>query len=824
MKTVFASPCAQALKFPRLARCFLTLAGSVLTAGAVLAGSVAPVVPEVARPLPLADVRLTGGPLKHAQELDAAYLLQLEPDRMLYGLRLRAGLTPKAKEPYGGWDAPTGKSLAGHITGHYLSAVSYMYAATGDLRFKQRADYIVSELKEIQDKQGDGYIGALTDRRGTDGKLLFAELDQGKITSSGFDLNGMWSPWYVEHKLFAGLRDAWRMTGNRTALKVEIKFAGWVDGIVSKLTDEQDQRMLGTEFGGMNEVLAELYADTGDKRWLATSDRFEQRAIVDPLASQDDILGGKHGNTQVPKMLGELVRFTYNGSETDGNAARFFWDQVVDHHTFATGGHGYDEYFGPPDQLSGQVDGTGQRSHDLRTCESCNVYNMLKMTRLLFALHPDIRYAEYQERALFNHVLASMDPDDGQTCYMVPIGDGVRHEYQNMEDDFTCCVGTGMENHALHGDGIYYESGDRLWVNIYAPSTAEWKAAGLKLTMDTSFPAGDDATLTVKLHSPKRLTLALRRPSWAGDGFSVAVNGQPVTNFPGPGAYVELTRQWKTGDTVALNLPKTLHEEPLPDNPRRVALMWGPLVLAGDLGPENSGNRNQGRSRNGAQRPQVPVFVAADQPVANWLKPVPGKPGTFRTDSVGREPGADQDVDFEPFYLLSRRTYGIYWDLFTPAEWQEKSAAYIATQEAQRNLEAATVAYAQPGQMQPERDFNFQGQSTQVEQVEGHPGRRGTDWFSFDLPVDATHPLTLIVTYSNHETATRHFDVLVDGTRLARQTVEGGTPLKFDDVDYPLPADLLANKQKITVRFQAGEGGEIAAVFGLRLVRADAPH
>ncbi len=814
MKASSAAPRASAPAFPSLARWFLALAGPVLAAGTVAAAAtVAPVVPEIAHPLPLADVRLTGGPLKHAQELDAEYLLKLEPDRMLYGLRLRAGLPPKAKEPYGGWDAPTGKSLAGHITGHYLSAVSYMYAATGDPRFKQRADYIVGELKEIQDKQGNGYIGALTDQHGTDGRLLFSQLDEGKIRSGGFDLNGMWSPWYVEHKLFAGLRDAWRLTGNRTALKVEIKFAGWADGIVSRLTDEQDQRMLGTEFGGMNEVLAELYADTGDKRWLAASDRFEQRAIVDPLARQQDLLGGKHANTQVPKLLGELVRYVYTGNETDGDAARFFWDQVVDHHSFATGGHGYDEYFGAPDQLSGQVDGTGQRSHDLRTCESCNVYNMLKLTRLLFALHPDVRYAEFQERALFNHVLASMDPDDGRMCYMVPVGQGVRHEYQNMEEDFTCCVGTGMENHALHGDGIYYESAGRLWVNLYAPSTAEWKAAGLKLAMDTSFPEGDDATLTVKLRSPKRLTLALRRPSWAGAGFSVALNGQPVTNIPGPGAYVELTRQWKTGDTVALVLPKTLHEEPLPDNPRRVALMWGPLVLAGDLGPEASGR----------ERPQVPVLVAADRPVADWLKPVAGQPGCFRSDGVGREPGADRDVDFEPFYLLARRTYAVYWDLFTPGEWQEKSAAYIAAQEAQGKLQAATVAFVQPGQMQPERDFNFQGGNAQVEQIEGHAGRRGTDWFSFDFPVDAAPPpLTLIVTYSNHETATRHFDVLVDGVRLAQQTVEGGTPLKFTDVEYALPADLLKDKQKITVRFQAAAGSEIAAVFGLRLVRAGA--
>ncbi|MGH7953240.1 MAG: beta-L-arabinofuranosidase domain-containing protein, partial [Limisphaerales bacterium] len=278
-------------------------------------------VPYLCRPLPLSDVRLTGGPLKHAQELDAKYLLELDPDQIMYYLRKSAGLKPKAKEGDGGWDGP-GRNLTGHIAGHYLSSVSYMYAATGDPRFKERADYMVNELKAVQDQQGDGYIGALmgTERNGggfqlVDGKDLFNQLAHGEIRSGGFDLNGMWSPWYVEHKIFAGLRDAYRYTGNRTALDMEIKFAGWIGSIVTNLTEAQDQKMLNTEFGGMNEVLADLYADTGDKQWLALSDKFEHKAIVDPLARHEDILGGKHENTQVPKIIGDLKRYIYSGNE-----------------------------------------------------------------------------------------------------------------------------------------------------------------------------------------------------------------------------------------------------------------------------------------------------------------------------------------------------------------------------------------------------------------------------------------------------------------------------------------------------------------------------
>ena len=769
-----------------------------------------PAVPIKARALPLADVRVTGGPLKHAQDLDAQYLLSLEVDRMMAFLRKSAGLEPKA-QGYGGWDGP-GRQLTGHIAGHYLSGVSLMYASTGDVRFKERADYLVAELKAVQDKQGDGYIGAQADKDGVDGKVHFEELAKGVIRSGGFDLNGLWSPWYVLHKIYAGLRDAYRYTGNRTALEVEIKYAAWAEGILSKLDADQTQKMLATEFGGMNEVLADLYADTGDKRWLALSDRFDHKAIIDPLSRREDILAGKHGNTQVPKLLGSLVRYVYTGNERDGVAAKFFWDEVAAHHSFATGGHGRNEYFGEPDKLNDMIEG--------RTAETCNVYNLIKMARALFALEPDIRYADFHERALFNHILGSIDPTDGSTCYMVPVGQGVSREYQNMTQSFTCCVGSGMESHALHGDGIYYEAPERLWVNLYVPSTARWKTAGATITADSTFPDGDSASLTFTLTTPKAFTLALRRPYWAGAGFSVTVNGTPVAKLPPAGSYVEVNRTWKSGDKVALTLPKTLRLEPLPDNANRVALMWGPLVLAGDLGPI----QRRGRPADGAAPAQpitVPSFIAAGKPVTDWLKPVADKPGSFRSQGVGR----DRDVEFVPFYALHRRTYAAYWDLYTPTDWDKREASIRAAQEKQRKLDAATVGFAQPGQMQAERDANYQGENASVVQANGRYGRRGTNWFSLDVAVDPARPMTLIVTYAGDERANRTFNVLVDGTKLASQIVERRSPEKnigFYDVEYNLAPESLKGKQKITVRFQATGGNEIAAVYGVRVVRANA--
>jgi uncharacterized protein len=788
------------MSIPRVLLVMLAVAAS-LESGAS-AQRITRAVPDAARPLPLPAVRLTGGPLKQAQDLNAKYLLSLEPDRMLAFYRQRAGLAPKA-EPYGGWDGD-GRNLTGHIAGHYLSGVSLMWAATGDPRFKERADHIVSELKIVQDKHGDGFAGALAGVR-----EAFADMSRGQIKSANFDLNGLWSPWYTLHKTYAGLRDAYRHTGNRTALDVEIKFAEWAERVLAPMSDEQVQRMLGTEFGGMNEVLADLYADTGDRRWLTLSRRFEHKAVLDPLKRREDPLDGLHGNTQVPKLMGSAARFGYAGDKNDQVAATFFWDRVVNHHTFATGGHGKDEYFREPDRLSQIVDG--------RTAETCNVYNMLKLTRRLFALEPKIEYAEFEERALFNHILGSIDPKDGATCYMVPVGRGFRREYQDMSRSFTCCVGSGMESHALHGDGIYYESDDRLWVNLYAPSTARWDAAGLRLDVATSFPEGESATLKVALKAAKAFTLSMRRPSWAGNGFAVAVNGTPVRNLPAAGSYVDIKRTWKTGDIVSLALPKSLRLDTLADEKRVAAVMWGPLVLAGDLGP--APERGEGEPRRPEPpRPSVPLLVAADRPVADWLKPAGGQPGAFRSSGVGK----DSDVDFVPFYQLHRRTYAAYWDIVTPAEYDAKVAEIAAERERLRRLDAATVASVPIGDTASEKKFNQQGEETSVVRADGRAGRRAAKWFSFDLPVDSSKPAALVVTYNSDTRQTRSFELLADGQRVGQQTIERSSVSRFFDVEYALDPQLLRGKDTIAVRFQAAVGSEVAPVFGIRTVRASA--
>jgi uncharacterized protein len=782
-----------------------------------------------AHPVALNKVRVTGGPLKTAQDVTAKYLLSLEPDRMLSPYRARAGLSEKAKG-YSGWDG-SGRNLTGHIAGHHLSAVSLMYAATGDDRFKQRADYIVSEMKIVQDKNGDGYLGALEGLR-----EAFAGVSKGDIRSGGFDLNGLWSPWYTLHKTYAGLRDAYRHTGNRAALAMSVKYAAWAEGVLAPLTDVQVQKMLDTEHGGMNEVFADLYADTGDKRWLKLSYRFEHHAFTDPLKRHQDNLSGKHGNCQIPKLIGSAARYGYVGDTADIMAASFFWDRVVQHHSYATGGHGLSEYFGPPDMLSARVDG--------RACETCNVYNMIKLSRRLFSLRPDANYADFHERALFNHILASIDPENGATSYMVPVGRGVSQEYQDMLQSFTCCVGTGMESHALHGYGVYYESPDTLWVNLFVPSVAQFNTAGVKLTMETGFPDGDNAKMTLALPAQKEFTLAVRRPVWAGDAFVIAVNGvaigQPTLaslrdlaaggrgGAPGMEAaqsssYVELKRMWKSGDTVEVTMPKSVRLEPTADNRSVTAIMWGPLVLAGDHGPRPAGRRNDPAA------PPIPALVAADRPLDSWVVANGARPGDFKAENVARVFGQTTlptDVTLAPFYRTQRRTYSVYFDVVTPREFDARGAAMTAESERTRRLEAATVGSVQPGDTQSERDADYQSEPAdrQVGRTNGRGSRAGTGWFSFDVAVEMSTPMALIVTYFNEPglpAPLGDFDVLVDGTKIAHyepnQSASG-----FYPAQYAVPSALVAGKTKATVRFQANGTTRIPPVCGLRMVRANA--
>ncbi len=744
-----------------------------------------------AKPFDLSRVRLLESPFRRAMERDGEYLLRLEPDRLLSRFRSEAGLSPKAP-PYGGWEA---MSIAGHSLGHYLSACSMMFAATGDERFLQRVNYIVDELEQCQQAHGDGYVAAIPN-----GKRVFTEeIAKGNIRAKPFDLNGLWVPWYTLHKLFAGLLDAHRYCGNEKALTIATRLADWADNILANLSDEQMQTMLACEHGGMVEVLAELYARTGNERYLRLAKRFYHRAVMDPLARGVDCLPGLHGNTQVPKVIGMARLYELTGERVPYRViAEFFWERVVHHHCYVIGGFTDGEMFGPPDRLSDRL-GTN-------TAEVCKTYNLLKLTKHLFSWEPSAEKADYYERALYNHILASQNPDDGMMCYYVPLRPGHYKTYSTPFDSFWCCVGTGMENHARYGEFVYFHTDDELLVNLFIPSELDWREKGVRVRLETKFPEEERVRLTFSCERPTEFTLSIRCPHWLAGLPEVWLNGERLPLSARPRSYLSLRRPWQSGDVVEVRLPMGLWMEPLPDNPSKVAILYGPIVLAGDLGPIDQPAPDL-----------IPALVTQGRPLNEWLEPVPGQPLTFRTKGVGRP----NDVTLLPFPFLHHRRYTVYWDLLTEEQWREREAEWKAEQERQRELEQRTVDVVLIGDEESERAHNLQGERTGSGNFGGRRWRHAVEggWFSYELAVDPDQPMALVVTYWGSDAGPRAFDILVDGKVIATQRLNRIKPERFVDVVYPIPPELTKGKTKITVRFQAHPNRTAGGVFGLRTVR-----
>ncbi|HKE92889.1 MAG TPA: glycoside hydrolase family 127 protein, partial [Povalibacter sp.] len=559
---------------------------------------------------PLSQVQLLDSPFKQAMERNARYLLELDPDRLLHNTRQYAGLKPKG-ELYGGWES---QGIAGHTLGHYLTALSQQYAATGDRRYRERIDYIIGEMAECQRAYGDGYIGALPTKE----LETLRGLRDGKVEVKGaFNFaNDAWVPWYTEHKVLAGLKDAWVLGGNEQAKDVTLKLADWVGAVTSNLTPEQLQTMLSVEHGGMREVLVEIYALTGNEKYLETSRRFYHHAVLDPLREGRDELPGRHANTQIPKVTGAARSYEVTGDEGDRTVALDFWKHVVRDHSWVIGGNSDGEHFFSPNKASEHLSAA--------TAETCNTYNMLKLTEHLFSWQPSVEYADYYERALYNHILASQDPERGMYTYFMSLKPGHFRTYSTPFESFWCCVGSGMENHTKYGEAIYFHGRDDVFVNLFIPSRLEWQEKQFVLEQHTDYPRSDTTELLVRSAGAEPLTLRVRAPAWAAKALTVRLNGKPVEVDSAPGNYVAVSRTWKKGDRLVVTIPMTLRTEALHGAPDQVAFLYGPLVLAGDLGPEPP----RGSAARGASQ-ESPVLVAANRPVAEWLKPVAGAPGTF---------------------------------------------------------------------------------------------------------------------------------------------------------------------------------------------------
>ncbi len=776
---------------------------------------VQPAVAVQAYPFSIKDVRLLEGPFKEAMEADAHYLLEIEPDRLLSEFRAHAGLTPKG-EKYGGWES---SGLAGHTLGHYLSACSMEYAATGDTSFLHRVNYIVSELAACQKARAaassartgsaggaatgggtlvsmSGYVGAIP-REDT----LWTEVSAGNIRSRGFDLNGAWSPWYTVHKVMAGLLDAYLYCDNTTALRVERGMADWTGTIVGHLTDSVRQKMLACEYGGMNDVLANTYAVTGDKKYLELSYKFHDHRILDSLSQGLDDLAGKHSNTQIPKVIGCARRYELTADASDKKIAESFWSIIVHDHSYATGGNSDYEYLGQADKLNDELTDN--------TTETCNTYNMLKLTRHLFAWHPSAALMDYYEKALYNHILASQDHEDGMMTYFVSLRMGGRKRYSDPFETFTCCVGSGMENHVKYGESIYSRGSDgSLYVNLFIPSRLSWREKGVVVEQTTKLPAKDEVLLTLlEVRPGSKFALRIRKPYWAGPGLTVTVNGKVTEVMIGADGYLLIDRAWKKGDRIVVRLQESFHTEAIPDNASRVAVFYGPVLLAGELG-----------SKEPDPVSGIPVLVAASGDPNQWVQRV-SEDLVFRTKAVG-QPG---DVTLIPFNRTGKEYYSVYWDLFTPATWAVQQERYKEDRVKAQELEDRTIDRLRLGEMQPERDHSFTGEKVRSGESHGRQWRSAEDggYFSFVMKVDSAVANTILCSYWGSDHRGRIFDIQVDGQTIATQNLGPFKQSKFYDISYPVPQELVKGKQSVTVKLVAHSAQNgVGPVSGtIRMVR-----
>ena len=595
-----------------------------------------------AAPFDLAAVRLLPGPFAIARDLDARYLLSLDPDRLLHNFRVNAGLEPKAPV-YGGWESQqpwVDIRCQGHTLGHYLSACSMMAASTGEPRFHERVTRIVNELGECQRARGDGLICAFPD-----GSTQLENALQGK------PIVGV--PWYTLHKIMAGLRDAYILANAPQALSVLRGVADWIVSASQSLDESRFQKMLEVEHGGMNEVLADLHVLTGERRYLGLAERFNHHAVLDPLAASRDTLDGLHSNTQIPKVIGFARLHELTGNESYGTAARFFWRVVTRQRSFATGGNGDGEHFFPVADFT-------QHLHSGKTMETCCTHNMLRLTRALFLQQPSSAYADYYELALFNSILASQDPASGLVTYFQPTRPGYLKLYCTPVDSFWCCTGTGMENHAKYGDSIYFHSADALYVNLFIASELNWQARGVRISQLTRFPDEPGTRLVVHTATPIRLRLKIRQPAWCRS-VRITVNGHVRAARRQSDGYLEINRLWRNGDSVDVELPMHLHMEDLPGSSGVAAIMYGPIVLAGrggtdGLTPGTDIIVNERTIGDVLTMPaELPQLDLSARNLHQHLQPKPGDPLSFEVQS------RQQRFELIPYYRIAHERYHLYW-------------------------------------------------------------------------------------------------------------------------------------------------------------------
>jgi DUF1680 family protein len=758
---------------------------------------------------PLGDVTLLNGPFKSARDLNIQTLLKYDVDRLLAPYRKEAGLTAKASS-YPNWIG-----LDGHIGGHYLSAMAINYAATVNSDCKQRMEYMISELKACQDANatnnsawGNGYVGGVPNS-----SEIWSKLKTGDFTA----YRAGWVPWYNLHKMYAGLRDAWLYGANEDAKTIFLKFCDWGISITSALTDAQMESMLDTEHGGMNEIFADAYQMTGDAKYLTAAKRSSHKELLNAMAASDDILDNMHANTQVPKAVGFQRIAELSGDNTYMKAGSYFWETVTNNRSLASGGNSRNEHFPSASACIDYV-------NTVEGPESCNSNNMLKLTEDLFRTNPLAKYADFYERALYNHILSTQHPEHGGYVYFTPARPRHYRVYSAPNKAMWCCVGTGMENHGKYGELIYTHQNDSLFLNLFIASELNWKEKGVKIKQETNFPYEEKTKLTVTEGS-SQFKLLIRYPSWVAVGaLKVIVNGDSLSYTEQPSSYITVDRSWITGDVVEIILPMHNTIEQLINVPTYIAFMHGPILLGAKTGTESltgliADDSRWGHIASGPMLPidKAPIIVEDDRSkIAEKLVPVEGKLLTFMASELNIV-NSQNKLEFEPFYKIHDSRYMMYWMALTNSQYQAFLDSIAAG-----SLEKRTIDSVATGNQQSEADHAMQTLNSYSGSHMGEFWRdaRNRGYFSYNLKTNGETNLSLWVRYWGNEYGNRTFDILIDDVKLVTENItEKWNVSEFRNVEYAIPDSMVKDKDKIRVKFQAPSNGYAGGVFYIRLLR-----
>jgi len=768
---------------------------------------------------PLGDVTLLDGPLKKAQDLNVKTLLQYDCDRLLAPYRKEAGLEPKAPT-YPNWDG-----LDGHVGGHYLTAMA-LNAALGNEECRRRMEYMISELQECADANnknhpdwGRGYVGGMPNS-----EKIWSTFKKG-------DFNiyfGSWAPFYNLHKMYAGLRDAWLYCGNEQACRLFLGFCDWAIDLTADLSDEQMERMLVNEHGGMNEVLADAYAITGEQKYLDVARRFSHRRLLTPMSQRQDCLDNMHANTQVPKVVGFERIAELSGDETYHDAGAFFWDIVTGERSLAFGGNSRREHFPSKEACTDFI-------NDIDGPESCNTNNMLKLTEDLHRRNPEARFADYYELATFNHILSSQHPEHGGYVYFTPARPRHYRNYSAPNEAMWCCVGTGMENHGKYGQFIYTHVGDALYVNLFAASKLNWKEKGVVLRQETGFPYAETSRISIvqtpnfsKKEGGVGFPLLVRYPGWVKPGlFTVKVNGEPVNIISGPSSYVSIDRKWKAGDVVDITFPMHNSIKYLPNVPQYIALMHGPILLGMKTGTEDLAHLIADYSRfgqyaSGKKLPvnEAPILINNDiNAIADQLQPIEGKPLHFTLSTRMENPIRNEVM---PFFEIHDSRYMIYWLALSENSYKGYLDDLARQEQERQELEARTVDKVQPGEQQPETDHRMETDDSYVGNSNDvfYRDARDGHYFSYLMQTNGRTDLSLRLKYWGvGEWKSHEFDILIDDVLVKEVNNTGKYRIsEFKYETYPIPAELLQGKQQVRVKFVAKPRKQIGEIYEVRLV------